>query len=291
MSEKEYRQFDFRDIATLDDTAKAFRDWVSKASSFFGQFWSQVSDYGTQLSLGAISTESYAKTLEDVPRDNHYCVTEIEDHVSSIWFTTTRDFQLIVGQLLGLASSQQTESDENGAAVELTQIELSLVQLFVENLANSFKEGWLGNDEISVKVTGIERDPRKVRLCRAKDLVTRTSVQIEFKDGTANLNWLLPKQKTCNLFETATGMRAPSEPRRPSPQKIGQLPIELVSVLGQANIPMGRLSEFSVGQLIKLDQRIDQPVVTYVNNTPLYECWPGKLGNKQALEISSCLNE
>jgi flagellar motor switch protein FliM len=72
---------------------------------------------------------------------------------------------------------------------------------------------------------------------------------------------------------------------------VEQLPMEIVSVLGKTTVPMMDLSRMEVGQLIVLDQRIDQPVTAYVNDSPFYTCWPGKIGKKQALEITACLDQ
>ncbi len=63
------------------------RNWVSKASSFFSDFWSEATDYGAQVSLGSIGTETYASLLETVPKDNFCCLTEIENHAWSMWLS------------------------------------------------------------------------------------------------------------------------------------------------------------------------------------------------------------
>jgi flagellar motor switch protein FliM len=39
-----------------------------------------------------------------------------------------------------------------------------------------------------------------------------------------------------------------------------------------------------------LDQRIDQPITAYVDERPFYECWAGRLGGQQALQVVSCLH-
>lgn len=285
MTSPTHRVFDFREIAALDDTAVLLRNWVSKASSFFSEFWGVASGYGAQFSLGPISTETYASLLDSVPKDDFCCLSEFQGHASTMWFASSGDLRQIAAELLGLSDAQELG---NG---DLSPVELALAQLLINRLASSLTDGWMGEEEVVVTANGLEKDPRKTRIFRAKDLVTKTSIEIELKAGVVTLHWLMPKQKTCDLLETTIDRRRGGEPVRPSSEMVGTLPIEVVTVLGKTTIPMMELSKMTVGQLIMLDQRIDQPVTAYVNDSPFYGCWPGRIGKKQALEITSCLND
>ncbi len=285
MTSSKHRVFDFREIAALDDTAVILRNWVSKASSFFSDFWNDAAGYGAQVSLGAISTESYATLLEGVPKENVCCLAEIGNYAWSMWFVSAEDLRLIASELLCLP-----EVSELGDG-DLSPVELYLAKLFVDRLADSLSDGWLGEEQVRVNATDLEKDPRKTRIFRAKDLVSRTSVQVDLKARTVVIHWLLPKQKTCDLLETSVDRRKSEEPVCPSPDLIEQLPIEIACQLGKATMPMTKLSALHVGQLILLDQRIDQPVTAFINESPVYACWPGRIGKQQALEIASCLND
>lgn len=289
MSSQEYRVFDFREIAALDDAAVSFRNWISKASSFFSDFWADVSDYGAQLSLGQITTESYTQLIQSVSKENLCCIVEIEGHFSSICYTSYADLRLITSEMLCLPVDKEA-SESRPLDVELSTIELSLAQLFIDHLVIALGEGWMGAENLVLKTNELSKDPGKVRIFRARDLVTKTSIQVAMRNGSASLNWLLPNQMTNDLLETTIDRRAAvAKPRSPTPQLVGQVPVELVSVLGKAHIPMSQLSNLQVGQLILLDQRIDHPVIAYVNEDAVFECWPGRLGRQQALEVTHCL--
>lgn len=289
MTDNAPRLFDFREIAALDDAAIAFRNWVSKSSSFFSDFWGDVSDYAAQLTLGDIRTSSFRKAIESLSREVNYCVVDFTDYAPSMWYATNRDMRCIAWAMLGLDDDQEIPDDA------LSPIERSLSQMFVEQVAASLNDGWMGTDEISLQCATLNLDPRKARCFREKDLVTCTSVQIGLKSGSVGINWLLSKQKTCDLLESAIDRRddpqAHAIAQNPSPELVSRLPIDVVSVLGKATLPMSQLSQLQVGQLIELDQRIDQPVTAFVNESPFYEGWPGKRGKNQAIEITRCLHQ
>jgi flagellar motor switch protein FliM len=284
MTSPEYRVFDFREIAALDDAAVLFRNWLAKSSSFFSSFWGDASGYGAQLSLGPINTDTYGSVLESVPPEDYCCLAELTGHASSLWYASRNDLRLIVCELLCLADAEQLVGEE------LSPVEQALIQLFLDRLASSLGDGWMGLNELVIQAGSLDRDPRKTRIFRSKDLVTKTSLQVELKIGKVELHWLLPKQQISELLETTVDNRSDRQPVSPSTQMVGHLPIEVVSILGKATVPMTKLSQLEVGQLVMLDQRIDQPVTAYINDSPFFECWPGRLGGKQALEIAGCVN-
>ncbi|WP_182870004.1 FliM/FliN family flagellar motor switch protein [Rhodopirellula sp. JC639] len=279
------RPFDFRDIAALDDTAVAIRTWISKSTSFFSDYWVEATGFSAKLELGAITTESYEKVLSEIPRHDLCCVAEIKERSPSVWYASSDQFRIILSDLLCL-----TPSDEGGDK-DLSAIETDLANYFIARLADSISRGWMGQGDLEIEVTDLEKDARKLRLFRGKDLVTKVCIEVECKGGKATLNWLLPKQKLPALLDETVDNRDGGAPATPSKELIGQMPLEVVTMLGSASIPMSELSKLKPGELIVLDQRIDQPMVSHVDGEPAFECWPGRLGNKQAVQVSRCLND
>ena len=280
---QQLQPFDFHDIAALDDTAVALRRWVSKSSSFFADFWSEVSDFDAQLSLGSIRTESYGTLIESTPRTSIACLADFDGITSSVWYMSTEDLRLMFSEMLG-----QSETYE-AITPELSPIEYSLATLFVEELARSLTDGWMGTSEILIRAQALGKDPRKTRVFRAKDLVWKTSIEVKLNSATPVVHWLMTKQQTSDLLETAIDQRKSEDPKYISDAMVQQLPINLVSLLGQATVPIDRLANLTVGETILLDQRIDRPVKTFVNDELYYKCWPGQVASQQAIEIAECL--
>ncbi len=281
MTTREPRPFDFREVAALDDTAVHLRDWVAKSSSFFSDFWDEVTGFSAQLSLGQVNTESYGKALEDVSKESHYTIAELEGHMSFLFYASASELQTIVSELFSLDQLEEPK--------ELSPIEISASEMFIRELGNALTAGWMGREEISIATGSIGKDPRKTRLYRAKDLMTKTSIEIGLKESKSQIHVFLPKQETSGLLEHLIDSRENGEPTKPSQELLASLPVDLTVVIGNAKIPMLVLSSLKPGQLIKLDQRIDQPITGYVDDSPFYKCWPGRSGDTQSIEISECL--
>jgi flagellar motor switch protein FliM len=144
----------------------------------------------------------------------------------------------------------------------------------------------MGDNELSIELGGLGNDARKLRLFRGKDLIAKVCIEVECKLGTAKLNWLIPKQKLTRLLDDTVDQRRSGQPTTPPKEVVAQLPLQVVTVLGTAKIPMSDLGELKPGQLIRLDQRIDAPMVSLVDGRPSFECWPGRIGDTQAVQVS-----
>jgi flagellar motor switch protein FliM len=274
------RPFDFREIAALDDTAVALRTWFSKSTSFFSDFWDEATGYSAKLGLGSVTNDPFEKILDGIPREDLCCAATLENDIQSMWYAPPSQFRLIVGDLLGLSEADEENNDSLGA------IELDLASFFINRLAESVAQGWMGDNELSIELAGLGNDARKLRLFRGKDLIAKICIEVECKLGTAKLNWLIPKQKLTRLMDDTVDKRRSGPPATPPKELVAQLPLQVVTVLGNAKIPMSELGNLKPGQLIRLDQRIDSPMVSLVDGRPSFECWPGRLGDTQAVQVS-----
>ncbi|MFK7738228.1 MAG: FliM/FliN family flagellar motor switch protein [Pirellulaceae bacterium] len=282
MSKSEPRVFDFREIAALDDTAESFRSWVAKSSSYFSAFWSEATGYSAQLTLASITTETYGAMLEAISKDDVSSIAELGEISSTQWYASPEEWRVLVAELLAFGE------DDKVSEGPLTAIEQSLVTLCLQSLASAFTDAWMGREALPIVAGDLVKDPRKSRLFRAKDLITKATVNVQLKTGSFKINWLLPKQKTCDLLESVVDRREKGEPDVLSAEMVQKVPVELITALGKASLPMAQLSTLEAGQLLMLDQRIDQPITAYVDQRPFYECWPGRLGGQQALQVVSC---
>ena len=65
------------------------------------------------------------------------------------------------------------------------------------------------------------------------------------------------------------------------------LPVELIVDLGSIELPLSRLSQLQVGDVIMLNRRIDEPIVAQVGDTPKFLGWAGRAGSLKAFRVQS----
>lgn len=286
MTEKEYVLYDFKQAGSADDTAVAFRAWVAKASQIFGDNWNELSNLDIRLSGNEIRTQSFASVMDPVANTSIGCVSDIESgKLISLWHVSREDVFKILNSMMGQMNEEEAEAPDRA----LTHIEFSVCELFFEYLAKAFGEGWPNKEAIECTVSQVESNPKRLRLFRGNDLVSVSKLTVQLADAEIAVQWVLPKQETSELLETFVEKRAIQKPEVDPEAMVDPIPLEVVAVLGQAQVPMHRLAELAVGDVVVLDQKINRPVSASINGKTFYECWPGKIGNSQGLEIESCL--
>jgi flagellar motor switch protein FliM len=100
------------------------------------------------------------------------------------------------------------------------------------------------------------------------------------------VTWLLPRKDTERLFESATGLSLARTVNNPK-ELVMTLPLDLVGVLGRVDLKMSSVANLKSGDILKLDQKIDEPLAVEIDDKELFRCWPGRVGKQQGLEIVS----
>ena len=279
------RPFDFHEIAALDGNAKSFRDWVSKSSSYFSDYWFSATGYAITLKAGQVKTSTYDSMIRNIPRTDMSSMITTNQGTRVIWFAPLTEFRALLSELLGVP--QPEEPDDK----DLSDIEADLAEMLLEQLTIAFGRGWIGQGEVSLEHGKLERDPRKFRLIRSKDLVSQIEVKFEAKSCTASMFWLIPKRSLSELMDLIGEERVEPSPQTPPKEIVGRIPVELVTQLGEKDLSMEELVNLKPGQLIRLDQRIDEPMTGYIDGLPTHRCWAGRLGSRQAIQIADTLDQ
>lgn len=284
MTEQEYVVYDFRLAEAADESASAFRTWIAKASQAFAEHWPGIAESDGSIATTNFRTQSFDSAMENAAASDICCTVNLTDEdTQTIWHVSQNDAQQVVAELLGMSSTVELEERP------LTELELVLIRSFFETLAKSVRQGWLGSQPLTCGVESIQLNPKRIRLCRSKDLVITGTLLIEHARGEATIHWISRKQEMSVLLEQVLERRRPSGSGNDPRAVVELLPIEIVGLLGQASIPMRKLASISVGDIVPLNQRIDQPIVASVAGKPFFQCWPGKIGKTVGLEIASCI--
>ena len=284
MSSPEYLVYDFKKAGASDATAVAFKSWIEKASFVFAECWTELADGSVKLVADDIRTANFDATLKNVELGSVGCVVQFGDETCrGLWHLDPKGIR----QIFAMMTNHPDDSDDGERPV--SEIELVLAKLFFEYSARALSEAWPLQQPLEVSVVEMEETPKRSKLFGINELVTVTSMTLEFEDQPVEFNWILPKREITRILELIAIRRPASHSEIDPREVIERLPVEIVGTLGEVSISMKRLANLAVGDVVVLDQRIDRPIVALIDGKPYYECWPGKIGAKQGLEISACL--
>ncbi len=75
-----------------------------------------------------------------------------------------------------------------------------------------------------------------------------------------------------------------------SAENISNIMVEVSATLGSTELDMNELIQLDAGDIVKLDQRIEVPLILFVNDQPVFEAWPGRNGDKQCFQVESIIS-
>lgn len=281
MSKQEPYPFDFRNAGTADGVVRMLRQWLGKTTDSFTDNWEAVSDTIVDLKCNSVLTRTFEEAVELMPMESiGFEISISQEKTPSLACVSIQDLISLIGAIFG--------TPFDGEDRKLTTIEISLCEMVYETLASSLSAAWLGQEPLKMVVGGYEDPPHFSRLIPQTELVLSARIDLKVADTIANVNWMVPRKDIEKLLESTTGHSLKPTEHQPR-DVVYQMGVELVGLLGTAEMTMGSLSDLNVGDLMPLNQKIDQPIPVLIDQQQFYDGWPGRVGKRQAVEISKVL--
>ena len=281
MTEQDYVVYDFRNASPGDDNALAFAQWISKSCVALTARWVKLSTKTINFTPSDLMTRPYGELIAGVPTSNIVFTNTVgEKELNSFWHISVKDVYLLLGELLDLPEDMENPDRDP------TMIELACIGKFIDQFAEAAGESWPGEIVLDCVRQDTTTNPKRLRMFSQRELVASVSLNCKIPRGEFVLNWILPKKELTELLKTIV-LTKPSASSNSPEGVVRGMPVEVVAELGSAQWKMSQLAKLNIGDLVVLDQRIDEPVKLKINGKTFYECWPGKAGTRQALEIAS----
>jgi flagellar motor switch protein FliM len=191
--------------------------------------------------------------------------------------------QILVGSLLGETPQEWPEERD------LTPSELSVAEYFVTRVASSLIDSWSGDAPLALQLA--EQDPnlRRTKVFKFQEpiIVCRTTMKLAI--GSGQLCWMLPHDFLTKMFGTIRKSDSDSEvsARQQLETLARDMTTQLTIRLGGVQLSAPQLAELRVGDLVVLNQKTSEPLRAMVSGQTRFLGWPGRVGNRQAFEVST----
>lgn len=182
---------------------------------------------------------------------------------------------------------------------DLTEIERRIVQGALRKMIGIVGESWSEIHKITPQYIEMETNAQFIQIVAPNEMVVVVTMEVKIEESIGIINICLPyivmkpimdKLNNILLFSSAGKTQHPEE------QKIIQKKIEKAKVpmkvfIGQTNITVRELLGLENGDVIPLQQQIQDPLAVFVGEFKKFEGLPGMHGNHLAVQISRVLNE
>jgi len=181
----------------------------------------------------------------------------------------------------------------DGIIRELTEIEQMVTKRVVVRMAASIKEAWSNVIDLEPEYQGMETNPMFTQVIPPTEMVILVTLDVKIAEVSGLMNVCYPYA----LLEPVLGRLSSqywfaSSKKSFSPEAVttlknrlkeAVLPVEVE--LGKTTISVREMLSLAVGDVIKLEQSVKEPLTIKVGNEEKYLGFPGISNNRLAVQL------
>lgn len=223
-------------------------------------------------------------------------VMEMEPLEGSAMITFSQSIAFaIIDRLLG-GPGENYEADR-----DYTDIELQLLKQVVQTMCKLVGDAWENVYAIKPSFSRLESNSRQSQLVSPNETVVIIMLNVEIKDVVGNISFCMPYVilepvlEHLNTRYWFTESKAKPEDERAGRQSllrsVRKIPIELKAVLGTGQITLQDALRLQVGDVITLDQHVDQKAAIFSGSHKWFEGTLGSWRNSRAIRVDQIMLE
>lgn len=174
---------------------------------------------------------------------------------------------------------------------EFTNAESRISQKLLSYLLDSMQDGWLLLDNYSFEHEQTEKNPRLINYIDHDELIVNINFEIEIREKTTVIRIGVPykmldkvKHQLRRVVQTNTEA-GDKKWQLKLYKKLQTVPVEVVGELGRVTLPVNKLVQLKVGDVIGLPK--PEHITLYANKTPVMQGNIGESNGQTAIQINS----
>ncbi|GAE36037.1 flagellar motor switch protein FliM [Halalkalibacter akibai] len=181
----------------------------------------------------------------------------------------------------------------------LTEIETRIMSQLFQRTLDSFQEAWSSIIELDPVMEDLEVNPQFLQMVSPNETVVVISLSTTIAETSGMINICLPHvvlEEILPKLSIHYWMQEKKKQRQPDEidkleQKIRKAPLLVQAELGRSEITIQEFLHLGVGDVIELNQRIDDPLSITVGGEHKFNAQPGKMKNQIAVQVTEIVEE
>lgn len=194
---------------------------------------------------------------------------------------------------------ETTNSDEVNAKRDIdirenfTDIELSILEEVITNFKGVYQQVWKDIVKLDPVLDTIDTNPQLLQAMSPNEPVVLVTFTVDLLGRSTFINLCIPyiffegfldKLNIRNWFDSSKDND--EDDSAELKRNLNGVEMTIEAILGGAKMDLADFLNLEVGDVIKLDKKISEPVDTYIDEQPFYTTKLGKLSNGQfAVEL------
>lgn len=182
---------------------------------------------------------------------------------------------------------------------EFSEIELLIIERIYNVCVNLLAEPWDNVCELTPRLERIETNSQFAQIISPSEMIALVTLNIKIGEVEGLLNICLPYLTLENVMDKLNTKYWYSSLQDKDEQEyseriealISRAPMPMKAVLGNSSISVNDFLGLQLGDIIRLDRKIDQELGIYVGNIEKFTALPGASGDNYAVRITSVIRE
>ncbi|MBQ3792976.1 MAG: flagellar motor switch protein FliM [Lachnospiraceae bacterium] len=182
---------------------------------------------------------------------------------------------------------------------DFSEIELTLLERIMVICMQLLREPWKNVLDINPTLDRIETNPQFAQIIAPSEMIAIVTLNIKVGDVEGLMNICLPYFTLENIMDKLNTKFWFSTIQDSSDEDyeayieamIKRVHVPIRAVLGKSSISVGDFTSLQTGDVIRLDNRVDNELAIYVGNLKKFMAVPGSSKDKYAVRVTSILGE
>lgn len=184
-------------------------------------------------------------------------------------------------------------SSQGVDARQLTPIEIQVINKIVKRVIEDLEATWEAILRVEISDIELEVNPEFMQITAASEIVILLAFEVNSSNASGlvslcypffTLESILPRLGQQAMPRQFRGSR--EEQMRRNRKRLQKTYVPLRAELARGEVDFARLQELQVGDVLQLDTEINEPTVLYIEDEPKFIGQPGRVGRKNAMQIS-----
>ncbi len=182
---------------------------------------------------------------------------------------------------------------------DFSEIELALLERIAVICMNLLREPWKNVVDITPTLERIETNPQFAQIIAPSEMIAIVTLNMKVGDVEGLMNICLPYLTLENIMDKLNTKFWFSTIQDVSDEDytayledmVKRVYVPIRAVLGNSSISVGDFTSLSVGDVIRLDTRVDSEMTVFVGNLKKFTAVPGSSRDKYAVRVTKVLRE
>ena len=293
---KSYKLYNFRRPDKFSkDNLRALRDIHREFSKAISLVLSGYLRMRVEIEIVSVDQLTYEEFVRSMPSPISVGVFEFEPLSGQILLGISFEvISCIVNRMLGGVGNIEAQTRE------LTDIEKALAKKVINIIIKSLEDSWNAIIPVTGKFISLDDNYQSIQVATAGEIVALLTFEVQISGkhfGLFSLCFPYPVLETVlghlstqHIFQTK-GLVASNDERMKMISKINTSNVDLRVQFGQCSITLDDFLQLTEGDIIKLDNKVQDDLIVKVNGEKKFFARPGTMKDKICVKITDVYDE